>query len=130
MYIYHVWNSPFLLFAISIYKSIISYETDRSAISLRVPANTRTKPTDPPPRGKLGKKMSKWRLPIRYICDLFVKQTPTLLSWPICTSMDWMLIITPRKRKTKTLSGPIPTRPAGSVGTGWNETAGRATTFT
>ena len=40
---------------------------------------------------------------IRYICDLFAKQTPTLLSWPICTSMDLMLIITPLETNARTL---------------------------
>ena len=40
---------------------------------------------------------------IRYIRDLFAKQTPTLLSWPICTSMDLMLIITPLETNARTL---------------------------
>ena len=39
-----------------------------------------------------------------------MKQTPTLLSWPICLSIDLMLIITPLKPKTRTLLRPIPTR--------------------
>ena len=64
---------------------------------------------------------------IRYIRDLLARQTPTLPSWPICTSMDLMLIITPLETNARTL---IPTRPAASVGTGWNETAGKTTTFT
>ena len=40
---------------------------------------------------------------IRYIRDLFAKQTPTLLSWPICTSMNLMLIITPLETNARTL---------------------------
>ena len=40
---------------------------------------------------------------IRYIRDLFAKQTPTLLSWPICTSMDLMLIIKPLETNARTL---------------------------
>ena len=51
--------------------------------------------TDTPSRGKRTKKMTKWRLTIQYIRCLFAKQTPTLLSWPICLSIDFMLIITP-----------------------------------
>ena len=40
---------------------------------------------------------------IRYIRYIFAKQTPTLLSWPICTSMDLMLIITPLETNARTL---------------------------
>ena len=40
---------------------------------------------------------------IRYIRYLFAKQNPTLLSWPICTSMDLMLIITPLETNARTL---------------------------
>ena len=42
--------------------------------------------------------MSKWRLLMQYISDIFRKQTTTLLSWPICTSIDLMLIITSLKQ--------------------------------
>ena len=51
---------------------------------------------------------------IRYIRDLFAKQTPTLPSWQICTSMDLMLIITPLETNTRTLSRQKPTRPSAS----------------
>ena len=37
----------------------------------------------------------------------FAKQTPTLLSWLICLSINLMLIITLLKTNTKTLSPPI-----------------------
>ena len=67
---------------------------------------------------------------IRYIRDLFAEQTRTLLSWPISLSIDLMHFITPLGANTKTLSRPIPTRPSATVGTGWNETAGKTTTFT
>ena len=69
---------------------------------------------------------------IRYIRDLFAIQAPTLLSWPICISMDLMLIITPLETNARTLSRPNTDAPApaASVGTGWNETAGKTTTFT
>ena len=40
---------------------------------------------------------------IRYIRDLFAIQTPTLLSWPICLSIDLMLIITPLETNARTL---------------------------
>ena len=101
-----------------------SYETDRSAICLRVAAKTRT--TDRPAIYRLADKHAANHgvLPMRYIRNLFAKQTPTLLLWPICISMYLMLIITPLRTNTKTLSRPIPTCPVASVGTGWNETAG------
>ena len=89
------------------------YTTDRSAISLRVAAKTRSKKgieSDPPPTVEREEKMIKWRLPMRYICNLFAKQIRTLLPWPICRSIDLMLIITPLKPNTRTLSRPIPTR--------------------
>ena len=106
-------------------------KTDRSAISLRVAAKTRTKPTGAPST-VYRTNMPRWRIAdsIRYIRDLLAKQNPTLLSWPICLSIDLMLIITPLGGNTKTLSRPIPTCPSASVGTGWNETAGKTTTFT
>ena len=44
---------------------------------------------------------------MQYIRNLFAKQSPTLLSWPICISMYLMLIITPLGTNTKTLSRPI-----------------------
>ena len=56
--------------------------------------------------------------------DLFVKQTPTLLLWPICILMDLILIITPLKPNTRTLSRPIPMPTAALVGTDWNEMGG------
>ena len=49
-------------------------------------------------------------LPMRYIYTLFAKQTPTLLSWPICTSIILMVIITPLKTNTRTLLRPISKR--------------------
>ena len=106
-------------------------KTDRSAISLRVAAKTRTKPTGAPST-VYRTNMPRWRIAdsIRYIRDLLAKQNPTLLSWPICLSIDLMHFITPLGGNTKTLSRPIPTRPSASVGTGWNETAGKTTTFT
>ena len=39
----------------------------------------------------------------RYIRDLFANETPTLLSWPICTSMELMLINTPLETNARTL---------------------------
>ena len=113
-------NSTFLLFSISTLDRqfrhflfrIGSYETDHSAISLRVAAKTKTKKriaTDLPPRGKREKKMPKWRLPKRNTRNHFAKQTRALLSWPICLSIDLMLIITLLETNTKTLSRPIPT---------------------
>ena len=53
---------------------------------------------------------------MRYIRDLFPKQTPTLLSWPICISINLMIIITPLTPNTKTISRPIPTRHLGGNG--------------
>ena len=44
--------------------------------------------------------------------------------------MDLMLIITPLERTLELYRDQIPTRRAASVGTGWNETAGKTTTFT
>ena len=44
--------------------------------------------------------------------------------------MDFMLFITPLERTLGLYRDQIPTHPSASVGTGWNETAGRATTFT
>ena len=41
-----------------------------------------------------------------------------------------MLIITPLERRLELYRDQIPTRPSASVGTGWNETAGKTTTFT
>ena len=38
---------------------------------------------------------------MQYIRNLFAKQTPTLLSWPICLPMDLMLIITPLEKKPR-----------------------------
>ena len=69
---------------------------------------------------------------IRYIRDLFARQTPTLPSWPICSSMDLMLIITPLERTLELYRDQYrdTTRPSASVRTGWNETAGKTTTFT
>ena len=40
---------------------------------------------------------------MRYIRNLFAKQTPTLLSWRICLSIDLMFIISPLETNTKTL---------------------------
>ena len=89
---------------------IDSYETGRSAISLRVAAKTRTKPTGPPPtvyRTNMPLTMAYCRFDsIRYIRDVFARQTPTLLSWPICTSIYLMLCITPLETNTRTLSRP------------------------
>ena len=53
-----------------------------------------------------------------YIRDLFARQTPTLLSWPICTSMDLMLIITPLETNTRTLSRPNTDAPVRLGGNG------------
>ena len=55
-------------------------------------------------------------LPMWYICDLFAKQTPTLLSWPIYISINLMLIITPLKPNTRTIRRPIPTCHLGGNG--------------
>ena len=44
--------------------------------------------------------------------------------------MDLMLIITPLERTLELYRDQIPTSPAATVGTGWNETAGKTTTFT
>ena len=51
-----------------------------------------------------------------YIFVISEKQTPTLLSWLICISINLMLIITPLKPNTRTLSRPIPTRHLGGNG--------------
>ena len=92
--------------------------TDRSAISLRVAAKTRTKPTGAPPIVKrTNMTLTMAADSIRYIRDLFARQTPTLPSWPICSSMDLMLIITPLEPNARTLSRPIPRHDApGSLG--------------
>ena len=82
-----------------------SYETDKacnSAISLRVAAKTRTKPTGAPST-VYRTNMPRVADSMRYFRDLFAKQTPTLLSWPTCTSMDLMLIITPLETNARTL---------------------------
>ena len=47
---------------------------------------------------------------MRSIRNLFAIQTRALLPWPIGRSIDLMLIITPLKPKTRTLSRPMPTR--------------------
>ena len=44
--------------------------------------------------------------------------------------MDLMLIITPLERTLELYCDQIPTGPSAPVGTGWNETAGKPTTFT
>ena len=51
-----------------------------------------------------------------YMCTLFEKQTPTLLSWPINISIIFMLLIMPLKPNTRTLSRPIPPRHLGGNG--------------
>ena len=56
---------------------------------------------------------------IRYIHDLFAKETPTLLSWPICLSIDLMLIITTSKKTNpRTLSRPNTDAPGRLGGNG------------
>ena len=63
--------------------------------------------------------------------DIFVISSRNKpLSWTICLSIDLLHFITPLETNTRTLSRPIPTSPAATVGTGWNETAGKTTTFT
>ena len=102
-----------------------SCETGRSDISLRVAAKTRTKPTGAPStvyRTNMTLAMASCRSDI-FVMSSRTKQTPTLLSWPICTSITFICIITPLKPNARTLR-PIPTSPAATVGTGRNETAG------
>ena len=53
---------------------------------------------------------------MRYIRNLVAIQTRTLLPWPICRSIDLMLIITQLKPNTRTLSRPIQTRQLGGNG--------------
>ena len=101
-----------------------SYEMDRSAISLSVAAKTRTKElitTDLPPSVKEANTTHRLPNAMRVIRVIFEEQTPTLLSWPIYILFN---LITPYKRYTRTVSGPIPTRPAASVQTGCNRAGG------
>ena len=46
---------------------------------------------------------------IRYIRDLFAKQTPTLLSWPTCLSIDLMLSLRRSEQTLKLYRDQIPT---------------------
>ena len=99
-----------------------SYETDkayRSAISLRVSAKIRTKPTGWPPNAKrTNMTLTMAADSIRYFRDLFAIQTPTLLSWPICLPIDLMLIITPLETNARTLSRPNTDEPGRHSGNG------------
>ena len=55
---------------------------------------------------------------MRYIRNLFAIQTRALLVWPICRSIDLMLISTPLKPNTRTLSRPNTDAP-GRLGGNW-----------
>ena len=93
------WNSTFLLFSISTYNS----RNSRNCFLywfLRIAAKSRNKPTYPPPGVERGEKMTKWQLPKRYIRNA----NPLHCSH----GSHLMLIITPLKPNTRTLSRPIP----------------------
>ena len=113
-----IWEIQHFVFHIG------SYETDRSAISLNVAAKTRTKPIEAPPRGQQGKRCQNGDCQF----DIFV-----ISSWnkPLHCSHGryahrwiWCLSLRCSNQTLELYHDQIPTRPAASVGTGWNETTG------
>ena len=80
-----------------------SYETDRSAICLRIAAKTRTKPTGPPStvyRTNMDSCVIKVLAIHHNYADIFEKETTKLLSWRIYISIDFMVTTTLLSRTT------------------------------